>query len=122
MNERLNIRRMQKPEKREEEGVSFDLDKEITESDWNEMLKHLKLYERPKPESYVELAWGVKLLDPSKLPQPSEEAWLRMQVRINEAITGRNRRWSNFANLVYTLKIPWPDKKLISSQQQKSVR
>jgi hypothetical protein len=109
MNERLNIRRMQMPEQ-DKESATFDVDKDITEQDWNHMVQKLTQARRRDGErSFPYLFAEMKIIRPTDTRhlQPRDVEWLETQAKQN---IGKN--WERYLQCAYALKLLNPNKRL----------
>jgi formylmethanofuran dehydrogenase subunit D len=87
MNERLNIRRMQVPEKSEQKFFNAEC---FTDLDWETMLYVLEdWYRQGKLHDYVMLARNLRIIDPSKMPQLTDQRWDNVKHFLSRSRTDR---------------------------------
>ena len=76
MNERMNIRRMQVPDREEAKDIPFDPKKEVTTEDWGIIEGFQSGYmERRDWKNFLNFTPWIKVLDPQRCPPISEETF-----------------------------------------------
>jgi hypothetical protein len=104
MTERLNVRRMQVPERSESRIIPFDPEKEVTEEDWGIIEGFRSGYlERGEWREFLNVASSIKILDPDKCP-PLSDKTLQAIYESELAPYEQDLRKEYFENL-YRLKL-----------------
>jgi hypothetical protein len=111
MNERLNIRRMAVPEQ-QKESATFDVEKDISQHDWDLMVKQLNEQREGDKEWVPNLLSELKIMRPDDTRHvlPRDIKWLGRKVKSTEGTAD----WDEYLNCAFALKVLEPQRRLHS--------